>query len=254
MEANKTANELFEIAEKAVNQLNKIIADDKHSEIKSQRKLATEAVEAANAAYRKESNAIFLAAEYPFFEAIKTGYIDCLRLNVTVNKDTGLEEASIETGEEVVDLRALEDECKNKMLAHNGKWIYWAEKFTFVMAARVNADIGGDSKKFTQMYKISQTARDCDIGATPTSNAQMLKQLQAIIDGILFEDNGEGLNVYKALSKDVNYINRVMTKRGKGRLSVSMPRQSTMIRLVTEVLHRIVTGGAYTSEYEMIKA
>ena len=256
MENFETAklNQLYKNACEVVTVFNDTVEKDKHRDILAMQEKARKSVEDFNTEQLKVIFSKLLAEKHPFRTAVERCYYPFLKVSFPIEKETKIQSAELEMTDEVINLPELEKASKKRPLAYDPSWIFRIEAFTRNMAARATEDIGGDMKKFHDCYKICEKAKGCDVGATPTSNTQMLKQLQIIIDGILFEDNGKGENVYKAIKKDVMYILYTMCKRsGKNRLTVSMPRPTTMCKLVTEVLHRIVTNSGYTADYEMIK-
>jgi len=250
----KTLMELRAEAEASVAELNKAILSDSHKAIKDANAKASATISEYNMLVQNEEFSVILGYEDPMLEALTRLTLPCIKTTTRVEKDTGYEHAEIQEDKAVINLVALE-EASEVPLFPNGQWRYWLASLTYRLAARAYQDSGGDAKDFSNTFKMSEGAKGVDLGATPTSNAQIVKQLQAIVDAIYFVDNGEnvGLNQYKVLTKDVKYMLYIMCSRGRKTLSVSLPKTSTMLRLVTEVLHRIVTDADYTAEYDMIE-
>lgn len=183
-----------------------------------------------------------------------------------INKDeetiTGMEmtEKSV-----MVDLRKL---CR-----HNGfekAWIHTLEKFNLLLTLRAATELCGVDKDATdaqreEFKRVLQTindsfymkekAKEIELGKTPTSKTQLCRQLQAVIDKILFvaTDKNSDKNLYAANSHDVAYLLMCYTKRGKSALKVVCSKHSFVERLVTEILHRVITGGVYDVEYQVVK-
>lgn len=203
-----------------------------------------------------------LTYERPMLEALKRGFIGQKKITLKNHKskqgqmEVVTVEAILEDGKPMtMPLQMLEKEHVGQgMLCENGQWPYMAEKFAMLMNARATAAVGGDTRKFSRYYKIQEKARECDVGATPTSNSQIQKALQAIVDGILFIDNGKGEkeNIYKVTGYDVKFIELTMIREGN-RAGIVCCRPQTMIKLITKALHRIVTGGKYDVEYQMVE-
>lgn len=248
IDQNRELIDLNQTVQGAVAGLNTAITTDVHSDIAVKKSEANDAISRYNETRQNVLYSLIMATENPMLTALTIGYVDVLKLSMKREKDSDIEWAEANMSRDVIDLIAIEN--MHGKFSKNGQWRYWVEKFTFNMAARASADVGYSSDKFAKAYRISDVARSCDIGATPTSTTQMVKQLQLIADAIIFKDNGQGKNAYKVINADVNYILYVMCKRGKTDLSISMPRTATMIKLITEVMHRIVTDGAYTPEFE----
>ena len=109
-------------------------------------------------------------------------------------------------------------------------------------------------KQICDSFYMNKLARQIELGETPDSNTAICKQLQQVLDGILYEDNGKGKNVYRVNNHDVAYLLMCYTKRGKKTLSVAVAKNAYMHRLIADVAHRIVTNKAYDLEYRMISA
>jgi len=135
------------------------------------------------------------------------------------------------------------------------KWQYNVERFNQLLAMRAANELKmtkAQIKKICDSFYMNDLARQIEMGGTPDSNTAICKQLQQVLDSILFEDNGKGKNVYRVNNHDVAYLLMCYTKRGKKTLSIAVAKNAYMHRLVMDVAHRIVTGKAYDLEYRMI--
>lgn len=133
-------------------------------------------------------------------------------------------------------------------------WQYKVEKFNQLLALRAATELKmtkAQIKKICDSFYMNDLARQIEMGETPSSNTAICKQLQQVLDEILFEDNGKGKNVYRVNNHDVAYLLMCYTKRGRKNLSIAVAKNSYMHRLVADVAHRIVTGKAYDLEYRM---
>lgn len=243
--------ELFDEAVKTAEKFNTVVKTDKLSEIKQARENVNKAVEAYNQERRNIEYDKLLKQEKPFLAAIEKCTISIYKARYPMD-EAGRETCKIEPATEIISLPELEKQA-GKTIAADKFWELAIEKFTMLMAARATEDIGGDITRFERFYKISSAARKCDIGPTPTSNTSLTNMLQSIVDKIIYEDNGKKQNVYKVIVPDVKFILYTMCGRGRKVLTVSMPRVTTMISLITEVMHRIVTKAAYTADYDIVK-
>lgn len=134
-------------------------------------------------------------------------------------------------------------------------WKYSVEKFNQLLALRTATELKmtkAQIKKICDSFYMNDLARQVEMGGTPDSNTAICKQLQQVVDAILFEDNGKGKNVHRVNNHDVAYLLMCYTKRGKKVLSVAVAKNAYIHRLVLDVMHRIVTGKAYDLEYRMI--
>ena len=136
-------------------------------------------------------------------------------------------------------------------------WKHSVERFNQLLALRTANELKmskSQIKKICDSFYMSNLARRCEMGDTPDSNTAICKQLQQIVDAILFEDNGKGKNVYRVNNHDVAYLLMCYTKRGKKVLSVAVAKSAYIHRLILDIMHRIVTGKSYDLEYRMISA
>ena len=76
----------------------------------------------------------------------------------------------------------------------------------------------------------------------PTSNKSLKAAFQVIVEKML----GDGVVVFQ--NKDLKFVLLVMSSRGKGKASLSAPRLSTMISILTDCLHRALCNKEYTIE------
>lgn len=144
--------------------------------------------------------------------------------------------------------------CKHCKL--DTKWQYLVEKFNQLLALRAANELKLGKKeiaKISDSFYMNKLAREVEMGGTPDSNTAICKQLQMIIDAVLFLDNGKGKNSVKANNHDIAYLLMCYTKRGKKKLSVAIAKNSFVHSLVMDVMHRIVTGKTYDLEYKMVK-
>lgn len=229
-------------AESAIKEINMAIADNKHSEIILARTSAKTAVDELNSEIVNDMFAEFLADENPMLKALEKCYYTVYSIKSSIDKDTKIETAELSDKLEIVDIKALEDTAKTA-ISVNGQWRYAVEKMAFLLACRVEKDLNLNSNLIST-YKMSQVAKDFDLKGTFTSNTQILSALNSILAMII--PNATGLTC------DVKFMTYLMVKRGKEGLSVKLPQQKTIQKLITEIAHRIITKSSYTSEYETV--
>ena len=246
----ETMNKLYETVNEAVDAMNQAIADDSYKAIAEAKAKMTKAFDDLNAEVVKEAYNDFLAKEKPMLAAIEQGYIDLYMSKVERNKLTGVEVYKIDKKlNNVVDIIGFE-KFANKKLFANGQWIWAVEAFIHNLTLKAIADIGTkeEKEKFLKNRPLSDAARKCDVGGDPASLGSLTKALQKIVDGIIYEDNGEGLNKWKIDTRDVKYMIYLAFKRGRGKRSIAIPRDQTVVNLVVEVCNRLVTKGEYVFE------
>lgn len=155
----------------------------------------------------------------------------------------------------VIGYERVDDKIKQIDLVKFCKWIeaptlwqYKVEKLGFLLCLRVAKDIGltaAEVAKISDSYWLDEKAKELEMGGTPTSNTQVCKLLQTVIDAILFVDDGKGGNKFKCNSHDVAYMDKVYSRRSKQILTVRVAKTSFVHAIVADVLHRIVTGKKY---------
>lgn len=135
-------------------------------------------------------------------------------------------------------------------------WDYSVMAFNQLMCLRSAKELkftASEIKTIAKTYYMHELAKQINLGGTPDSNTQICKQLQMVIDKILFEDDGKGKNTYKVNNHDIAYILMLYTKKGKNALAVQVAKHDFMRRLISDVLYRIVTNSKYSLEYKQIK-
>ncbi len=136
-------------------------------------------------------------------------------------------------------------------------WQYKVEKFNQLLALRTANDLKLPKAKIKDIcdsFYMNKLSREIDLGGTPDSNTQICKQLQMVVDAIIYEDNGKGKNLYRVNNHDVAYLLMVYTQRNNKKVcSVRVAKNSYMHKLVLDVMHRILTGKVYDLEYQMTK-
>lgn len=253
--ARKTLDELRQEAVKAVATYSETYNSDSILSVVNE---AKEKADEAISAYNTEAICLkyheWLNADNPVITAITELYVGVIKIKTNKDSETNTVTYSVEDAQRMVDLIALDERAKEvgKDITAVHTWKYKAEKFNKLSAFRTAMDLKQDTKALEKSYFISQKAAEIDMGKTPTSNTQMLKQLQEVIDCIIYEDNGKGANTYKASSHDVAYILAVMNRRASSGV-VALPKTSTMVTLITDILHRIFTNGVYEVEYQAKK-
>lgn len=249
----RTLSEIRIEADEKKKVLNDAIIADSFSEVGKAKEGLEKLIKEYNALAIKMDFKTLCSKSDPMKEAIEQLNIATINLKPNEDKDSGIITYTMEPASKQIDLVAFDDFCKNdnKTIAPNRFWMYKVEKFALLATYRVMGELGLPTKKLEETYYISDIAKQIDMGKTPTSNNAMLKQLQAIVDSIIYEADGDK-NIYKATSHDVAYLVAVMSKRSKSGMIVT-PRSTTMHQLIMDVLHRIVSNGDYKVEYRTKK-
>ena len=250
MSERKTLSDLLVAAENAKKEANAAILSDSASKIAKTKEALDTAIKEYNEMAITLDFQTLRANSNPMLAAIEQLDIATIEAKANKDKETGIITYAIEPASKQISLVAFDEFCQREKLtiAPDRLWYHKVEKFCLLITYKVMKDLGKDTKKLEETYYIADAAKQIDMGKTPTSNTAILKQLQTIIDGIIFEDDG-GKNAYKAISHDAAYIVATMTRRGRESGTVVTPRTNTMHMLVMDVLHRIATDGEYKVEY-----
>lgn len=151
-----------------------------------------------------------------------------------------------------IDLVKLAKYCNIK-----ADWQYKIEKFNQLLCLRAARELKltkKDIEGICNSFYMNKLSREVEMGGTPDSNTQICKQLQIIIDEMVFEDDGKGKNKYKVNNHDVAYLLMCYTKKNnKKALSISTAKHSVVHRLVMDIAHRIILGKVYSLDYKVAK-
>ena len=138
------------------------------------------------------------------------------------------------------------------------EWQYAASRLNQLLCLRAAKTLkctDDEIAEITKTYYLKEQARKLEMGETPTSDTQICKALQIVINGIIFKDDGKGGNVYKCNNHDVAYLLGCYTKKGKKALSLAVAKDGFFRLVITEICLRIIENGRYTVEgYKTVKA
>lgn len=206
-----------------------------------------------NAAKCKEVFAGLRDKENPMYQAIMLLEIPCVNFKGVSDKDTGIKTYIVEDDTKLIDIAAFDRFCGAMSITPVSGWQYQAEHFARLLAARVTKDMGGNYKELLNTWALSKKAKEWEMSnAVPFSNKQLTRELQKFIDMIIFKPyaNDNSLNDYKVTSQDIAFLLYAACKAGKKPKTVVMPRGNTIIKLVTQIINRIMTGDTYESMYK----
>lgn len=136
-------------------------------------------------------------------------------------------------------------------------WQYAIEKFNQLLTLRAANELKLTKKeieKICNSFYMNKLSREVELGGTPDSNTQICKQLQKIVDDMVFEDDGKGKNKFKVNNHDVAYLLMCYTKKNnKKALTVSTAKHSVVHRLIMDVEHRVVCNKVYGLDFKIAK-
>lgn len=217
----------------------------------------TQAVESYNLMTREEEYNKFLATDRPCFEALKQGDIVQVRIkHVQENPEKGtpekyeLHEVNVLVNLIEFNKHAKEAETYGKTVFNRPSWMVEIEVLTEYLGMRIIKEVEA-TQDVKDVFKRSSEGTDCEYKqANPTSNRSLQTVCQYITDGIIFEPTKEGgdENCFIFEKKDLKFMLLTMTRKGKKRTTLTMPRVGTVVDLMTEALHRIVNKKSWTLE------
>lgn len=218
-----------------------------------QRIEATDVVNEAITAYTTVSRTncynAAVASGDPMKYAVKEFFYQTIKLKEEKlrddqGKETGHIVRSIVDAEKPIDLGDLHK--KKGGIGADPKWIYALQKFNYLLTIRAADRVKAEIKK--DCFYLDEIAKEIELGKTPTSNTQLLKQLQTIVTMML----GEG---YHAMSYDVNYLIDVYSNDNKkSKTGITAANHKTLRNYVKKVCYRILTGGkGYDVQQKEIK-
>ena len=147
------------------------------------------------------------------------------------------------------------DTKHEKQLPHD--WEYDVEAYNQLLCLHTAKELKCTDAQLNEIatsYFMKDIKRRMDSGETPDSKTKLCKNLQSVVDKILFEADENGKNSIKVNNHDVAYILQLYAKKGKTALSVQCAKHDFMRRLVYDVIYRVLTNGVYTTEFKKIKA
>ena len=175
----------------------------------------------------------------PVLAAVKT-------LTYPILKSKKVREDGVETGVELVEDVVRVDLVKVCEAAGlPTAWQYKVEYLGLVMSMRIAKDVNNPAiaKAMKTDYRMKDLARKLAEGETPTSNTQVVKLVQGIVDEIL---PGSG----KVNNHDIAYLQNVMGKAGKVPKDVIVSNGRKTHEYFLDMLNAIVTGSGYTVSYK----
>lgn len=124
-------------------------------------------------------------------------------------------------------------------------WELTASAVNQLMCLRAAKELGADVDKIAKSYFLKEKAREIKLGKTPTSNTQVCKLLQTVIDEIL-PCNDDDTPVYKCNNYDVAYLDDLYGKKSnKNMLTVRVSNDAFFRRILVDICYRLVTNSKY---------
>ena len=243
------STEMRKNLESDIQNLNGLILENKsNDEIAKLLHSVSENVSKLNLMLTNEYFAILRATERPMYTAIMV-----LEMNkVTLGQDKENGKYMLVDGKKIIDLAAFNRFCEPQKISNESGWIYRADNMARLLSAYATAELGGDWKELLNVYRLNKhTERTQE--KNPVSKKTLTRELQSLVDAIIFIDNGKKENQIKVTSQDIAFMVLTACKAGKKPKTVVMPKGNTIIKLVVQVINRILKGDSYEVLYDRNK-
>ena len=243
------STEMRKNLESDIQNLNGLILENKpNDEIAKLLHDISENVSKLNLMLTNEDFAILRATERPMYTAIMV-----LEMNrVTLGQDKENGKYMLVDGKKIIDLAAFDRFCAPKKISNESGWVYRADNMARLLSAYATAELGGDWKELLNVYRLNKhTERTQE--KNPVSKKTLTRELQSLVDAIIFIDNGKKENQIKVTSQDIAFMVLTACKAGKKPKTVVMPKENTIIKLVVQVINRILKGDSYEVLYDRNK-
>ena len=243
------STEMRKNLESDIQNLNGLILENKsNDEIAKLLYDISENVSKLNLMLTNEDFAILRATERPMYTAIMV-----LEMNkVTLGQDKENGKYMLVDGKKIIDLAAFNRFCEPQKISNESGWIYRADNMARLLSAYATAELGGDWKELLNVYRLNKhTERTQE--KNPVSKKTLTRELQSLVDAIIFIDNGKKENQIKVTSQDIAFMVLTACKAGKKPKTVVMPKGNTIIKLVVQVINRILKGDSYEVLYDRNK-
>lgn len=202
--------------------------------------------------YAKKAKSEFLNAlngkENPLTLAIKSPNYTVLAYRDTADKKSGAVTREVTNKTRTITFADLNSKFASSFKYKN--WKAYVEQLNLRMCLWTAKELdvpAAELKKIESEFAMKNGGADVDLGATPTSNTQLLKQLRAVCEGIY----GEGDIKSEIKSHDVNYLQMCYTKMGKELRHVSTLNSSKLANVILVIMNRILTGTGYEVDYKV---
>lgn len=203
------------------------------------------------ATVRNECFNRILDTEDPMLTAIRELTFETIKVvdeSVGEDKTDKTKVRKIVTVNKPIDLLRLHTYRAGKGIGKDPNWNGYLEQLNRYMTARAAKRILKSKEHLTDVlkqinssYKMSEIAKSIELGKDPTSNTQILKTLQTVVNAMIGEE-------FKATSHDVNFMTDLYMGKGRTALSAVCANHNHFRRYIMGICHSIVTG----EDYELV--
>ena len=188
--------------ESDIQNLNGLILENKsNDEIAKMLNRVSENVSKLNIMLTNEEFAIIRAKERPMYTAIMG--LEMNRITLGQDKENG--KYMLVDGKKIIDLAAFNRFCEPQKISNESGWVYRADNMARLLSAYATAELGGDWKELLNVYRLNKhTERTQE--KNPVSKKTLTRELQSLVDAIIFIDNGKKANQTKVPSHDTHFM------------------------------------------------
>lgn len=147
-----------------------------------------------------------------------------------------------------------------EVLGLDTKWRYKVERLSQRLTEQLARSLSASDttmKSIQEKFKMSKAAKDVSMQTLDgvDSNTKTCKELQEIIDAIVYVDDGNGKNIYKCISKDAKFLKYALIKGldNKSMHTIAVSKTSVAYRAIGQVIKSIVDGSFYQINFPMEK-
>ena len=243
------STEMRKNLESDIQNLNGLILENKpNDEIAKLLHSVSENVSKLNLMLTNEEFSVLRASDKPMYNAIMA--LEMSKITLGQDKENG--KYMLVDGKKIIDLAAFNRFCEPQKISNESGWIYRADNMARLLSAYATAELGGDWKELLNVYRLNKhTERTQE--KNPVSKKTLTRELQSLVDAIIFIDNGKKENQIKVTSQDIAFMVLTACKAGKKPKTVVMPKGNTIIKLVVQVINRILKGDSYEVLYDRNK-
>lgn len=243
------STEMRKNLESDIQNLNGLILENKtNDEVAKLLHDVSENVSKLNLMLMNEEFSVLRASDKPMYNAIMA--LEVSKITLGQDKENG--KYMLVDGKKIIDLAAFDRFCEPKKISNESGWVYRADNMARLLSAYATAELGGDWKELLNVYRLNKhTERTQE--KNPVSKKTLTRELQSLVDAIIFIDNGKKENQIKVTSQDIAFMVLTACKAGKKPKTVVMPKGNTIIKLVVQVINRILKGDSYEVLYDRNK-
>lgn len=215
--------------------------------------------------YAKKAKEGFLetskAAENPLIDALTRLTYTVVAYRDVADKETGAVTRTITDKTRQISLADLYTAMPSKF--RNSRWKYYVEKLNLLMCLWVAMELGApgsEIEKIKSDFRMEAASRDIAMGKTPTSNTQLLAQVQTTMDQILYDEETvtvkgktQTRNRYRVTSHDVVFLRHAYTKLGREVKHISCLNHAKLAMVLAQIMNEKLTATGYKADYAVNK-